>query len=165
VKSLRLLPLVPLLEFALLGTVACGGTPAELVVVVRSDLQTPMELALVRAVVKDAAGRATSVNDFLLDGSTPLSLPFSFGVVPAGGDASREIEVELTAFDLEREVASTRRARTGFVEDRSLLLEMFLARSCRTVECEEGETCGEQGCVSDRVPPGDLREVEPGEEI
>src|SRR5688500_10435627 len=126
---------VRLLLGIVLFSISCGGSPAELVVVVRSDLQVPEQLSLVRAVVKDASGVPQSVNDFVLDGPSPPVLPFSFVIVPADGDSDRAIELCLGALDRDRNVLFERRARTGFLENRSLLLEMFLAAGCRDTTC------------------------------
>jgi hypothetical protein len=148
----------------LLLAIACES-PAQLVVVVDTDLAVPGELAMVRAVVLDREGQPRSLNDFVLDEEGAPELPFSFGVVPIDGDPARTISIELTAHDGARAELFTARARTGFVANRTLRLPMFLAGDCRTIECGENETCGEAGCVAADVPPETLGEVEPGEEL
>jgi hypothetical protein len=147
-----------------MGAFACGS-PAELVVVVDSDLTVPTELALVRAVVSDEEGQARSLNDFVLEGAGAPEVPFSFGVVPIDGDADRTVQIELSAFDDDRILLFSSRARTRFASGRLLRLPMFLAGSCRTTSCSAQETCGEDGCVSPERSVESLVEVEPGAEL
>ncbi|MEM9070734.1 MAG: VCBS repeat-containing protein [Myxococcota bacterium] len=83
----------------------------------------------------------------------------SFGVVPLRGDATRRFRVraQVTARDRDNNVVRFEtRARTGFVNRRTIRLDIYLARLCidLAVMCEEeGLTCGIEGCVPEDVPP------------
>lgn len=146
----------------------CGGAPTELVIVVNSDLRTPDELSLVRAVVSDDRGTPVSLNDFRFnDPSMALVLPFSFVVVPSGENHARAVTIELVAQSPDRTALFTRRAETQFIADRRLRLPMFLARQCATLasSCGDGMTCAEEGCVAALNSAASLAEIEPGEEL
>lgn len=152
-----------LLIFAI-SLAACGATPTELVVVVDSDLQAPTELAVVRALMKDPQGTPVALNDFHLD---ERSLPFSFVVVPANGDLERTITIDLIAYAPDRTALFTRTSQTRFLSERRLKLPMFLAEQCTTLapSCAGGSTCTELGCAPAARSPGELQDVEPGEEL
>ncbi len=148
-----------------LGLLGCGAAPTGLVVVVRTDLRVPEDIAVIRAVVSDANGAPVSLNDFVLDAQGSAGPPFSFAVVPLEDDPDRKIQIDLVALDGDRALVLERRARIGFEPHRSLLLEMFLAASCRGAACDEGDTCTADGCVSDQIDTGDLVDVDPGGEL
>src|SRR5262245_19817529 len=120
---------------------SCTRDPTQLVVVVDTDYVVPAELARVNARVLDAARQEVSSQEFVLpDAPSPddpprFGVPFSFGIVPAGNDASRRITVELIGSASDGRARVARRARTGFIEGQTLLLPMFLSRSCEGVEC------------------------------
>ncbi|MBN8614926.1 MAG: hypothetical protein J0L92_30280 [Deltaproteobacteria bacterium] len=92
-----------------------------------------------------------------------VDIPFSFGVVPLRGDASRRVVIELTAFPR----AGARvvvRAITGFVPRETRRVPMFISRNCEGVVCGVDQTCDESGqCVPATVAPGPP--VIPGEEF
>jgi len=160
---------------ALVVALALGGCQkdaTQLVVLVDTDFRVPSELAFVQARISDLDGQEISASEFALtdvpDPANParFAVPFSFGVVPFDGDASRRIVVDVDGLGPSRELKLTRRAITGFLSEQSLLLPMFLARSCEDVICsEEDQTCTERGCVSAIVDPGGLVAIAPGEEL
>jgi hypothetical protein len=133
----------------------CAADPTELVVAVSTDYAVPKELSLAKVDIFDA-------NDALVSGwqirlvaaSDPLSddavhVPFSFAVVPVGGDASRTVMIEVQGYapsgTLPLVVA---RARTGFIAHRALGIPIELLKSCASVSqpCSSGQTCGEAVC-------------------
>jgi alpha-tubulin suppressor-like RCC1 family protein len=61
-------------------------------------------------------------------------------------------------------VLFTRSAVTEFSQDRTLLLEMFLARRCLTDICGTEETCTEAGCVDQEIDVLKLQTIVPGKE-
>jgi hypothetical protein len=121
-----------------LSLVGCAKSPTELVVLVNSDYLVPAELTEVRARVLTDDGMLVSEHTFALAGTDTVpavgqdALPFSFAVAPRNGDATLRATIELSAIGAapDRAVLLTRRAKTGFIEGRSLLLPMFLAKGC-----------------------------------
>jgi hypothetical protein len=148
---------------------ACDVPATTLVVLVDSDYPIPSELATVRAQILDDAGAEVSSYEFAVsEEDTPptrFALPFSFAVIPAGGKPARNVTIEITAVDPTGTVLSSRRARTGFIAEQTLLLPMFLAKACASIACEPDETCTERGCQSVDIDPAGLRPVRPGDEV
>jgi hypothetical protein len=151
----------------------CTRQATQLLVVVDTDLAVPGELGFVRARVFDAQRHQRSTADFALAatgtaGPARFTVPFSFAVYPAGDDATRRVVVEVAAHGVGDETPRfVRRAVTGFVAGRMLLLPMFLAQRCvaGAATCAAGETCTERGCVSEVVPAESLAEVGSGQEF
>src|SRR6185503_3496937 len=129
-------------------------SPTQIVVVVDSDLRVPAELTAVHATVKSEDETIASEHDFALeDGS--LTVPFSFGIA-AGEDPAVQILVEVQGLNKRGNQLVLRRARTHFIEHETLLLSMFLARTCITAGCAEGKTCTENGCQPEEIDPASL---------
>lgn len=150
---------------ALLALASCRSEPTQLVVLVDSDLNVPDPLMTVRARVLDDRGTERFLLDVPLSGSSAATLPLSFGVLPAGGDPSRRLTIEVSALDAASSVLVKRTARTELIEGRTVLLGMFLAADCRGVVCADGQTCTENGCESDLIDPTTLAPVAPGQEV
>lgn len=144
-------PVVPALLLA--GLSACTGTPSQVLVVVDSDLEIPSELQAIRVVLRDEAGAELRDHRFAL---TTGGLPISFGVGPKDGDAEVPLWIELEARGELDQILFVRRAHVRFVANKSLVLPVFLAASCRTTSCGEGLTCTERGCASPEIDPGSL---------
>jgi hypothetical protein len=151
----------------LLAASGCTAPTSQLVVVVDSDLVVPTELGSVR-VTTSHEGTMVAQVDFavaLVASETKVTVPFSFGVVPVDGDASRRIRVVVEALDsLGAPVVSTS-ASVGFIRGRSLVLPMYLAKSCIAIECPSGQTCTRNGCVPETIDPETLMPVVPGTEL
>ena len=149
---------------------SCRQPATQLVVLVDTDYVVPGELSDLRVVVSDLGGDRSSELDFVLNGrgeNEPprYAVPLSFGVVPFEGDAGRRVQIMVTGRAPGAGTSLvTRRARTGFLEGQSLLLPMFLLRSCEGVICGDGETCDDGVCVPDEVDPLTLRPIAPGDE-
>lgn len=135
---------------------ACSKTPTQLLVIADSDLQVPSELAAIRAVLRDEGGVEKRAHRFVL-GAGGVSLPISFGAGP-GESESLRVMIDLEAIAPDDRVLFTRRVITAFVEGKSLVLPVFLAARCATLTCNDGTTCGENGCVSPEIDPGSLCE-------
>jgi hypothetical protein len=159
---------------ALLAAPGCKSDPTELVVVVDTDYAVPSEMNRVRATISDSAGSQISQRDFeLVAPAAPTSpgvvdVPFSFGVVPSDGDATRRIVIDLDGLATQgAQTIVSRRASTGFVKNQIRSLSMFLARSCAigAMSCTQDQTCTENGCAASDVPPESLPSVSPGQEI
>jgi hypothetical protein len=172
-RSRRGLVVVPWLMLVASSAAGCDEPATQLVVVVDSDYRVPAELAAVTAEILDGTGTPVSSQEFVLTAeateaeATRFTVPFSFAVVPVGGDASRRITVEVSGLAaLGGEPLVTRRAITGFLPERSLRLPMFLASACEgRPPCSEGQTCTRSGCQSADVPPESLPVARPGEEL
>ena len=70
------------------------------------------------------------------------------------------VEVSALETTTTSEALFTRRAVTGFLKGKSLLLPMFLASQCQTLSCPEGQTCSESGCVNEQVDETTLGEAQ-----
>lgn len=143
----------------------CKTDPTQLVVVVDTDFDVPAELALVRVIVLDGDGAEAARTDFSLD---TVSLPLSLAVVPRDQDASRRTTIIVQGFAMatDADPRVSRRAVTGFRENKSLRLDMFLAESCDRRMCAEiTSTCTQDGCIDENIDPNGLEAVAPGQEF
>ena len=153
---------------ALVATLAIGCSPVtQLLVVVRSDLPADdiaeVQVAVVAGEPLDGAPTTRQVPIGVGEGR--FALPFSFGVLPRGGDAGSRVELLVTAIDRDGAPTVSRLVRTGFSEGRTLAVPVFLGAICRDRMCGEGLTCVDGACVSPEVPVEDLVPVRPGEEL
>ena len=150
-----------LLAGALLG---CSAEPlTELVVVINSDMEVPAEFDGFRVVVTGRDEAITTDRHYFIGEEPGMArLPADFGITPKGGDASRQVTVEVWATASGGALFSTR-AVTGFVEGKTLRLDMFLAERClsEAAECKPNETCRVDGCGPEEIDPGDLPEFDP----
>lgn len=141
----------------------CSADPVtELVVVVNSDMAVPDEFDGFRVIVKGNDGDvATDRYFFIGKESGKVLLPADFGLIPKDGDASRHVNVEIFAQASGADLFSTR-AITGFVEGKTLRLDMFLARRClsEAKACKPNETCRTNGCEPAEIDPGSLPEFD-----
>jgi len=132
--------------------------PTQLVVVVQTDMIVPAELDGFVVRVRDGRGRLVEPErTFDLEGEGRVTLPATFGVAPRDRDPERRVTVEVDAM-LDGARRFDTRARTGFVENEVLRLDLWLAGRC-VVEggtCSDEETCSLDGCVDLDVPPSDL---------
>lgn len=160
-----------LLGSAIVGAIVlapgCGSNErTQLVVVVDTDMAVPAQLASVSAEVAPGSGCTQCAHEFALDGEGAVSMPFSFGVAPRDGDASRPVELEVEGRDAAGTVIVRRVVRTGFVRGRTLLLRVRLEAGCvGMLTCAAATTCIAGACGDPFVDPGSLREIAPGTEL
>ena len=153
------------------GSLACSEDTTQLLVVVDSDMTVPKPLGTVRVQIRNELGLLIGAQEFLVSandestGAYNVRLPFSFGILPPRDEFTTRVTVEVSALrsSTTTEPLFTRRALTGFLEGKRLLLPMFLADQCRTTMCAEGQTCSEQGCISDKVDETRLSEASDNE--
>lgn len=152
---------------------SCSRPASQLVVVVESDVPVT-EIGCVDVTVQrlDEPERVTTRRFHVTaDGEPQVAIPFSLGVVPPDGHASRRVEVRAEAFRLEGSACATaplvsRIARTGFLPEQTLRLPLFLARACVGIECGADSTCDGGECVLvPDIDPGELAVAVPGMEI
>lgn len=149
-----------LLALAFLTT-ACTETPTQIIGVVGSDYVAPTLLSEIRVSTTIGADRVDG-HVFTLDTTT---LPLSFGVSPGPDGAPDDfLTIELEAHSIDG-LLSARRAVLPFVSQRSMVVPLFLAASCRDVYCEEGDTCTENGCAPEALDPATLADAAPGAEL
>jgi hypothetical protein len=149
------------LSLIAIGAIALGGCSSPrtaVVVVVETDLAVPAVLASVHV----EAG--ASHHEFDLTGPD-ARVPFSFGVEPPGGDASRTATLVVEGRDASGSALVTRRAELGFVRGRTLVLHVRLEAACMGVVCAGGTTCVAHLCADDRVDAATLPELVPGHEL
>jgi hypothetical protein len=167
------LRLASLILAALLGA-GCTRPATQLLVVVSTDV-ADADYRCVRSHVTRVPpeGEGSSRGHLV---PREVQLPYSFGVTPPGGDASRRVEiaVELRTDDCDAPRAGEpapvvrRVVRTGFLEGVALRVPIFLAASCRDVTCDAASTCDPSSGVCVAVPelaPAELDVVRPGEEL
>ena len=128
--------------------------PAQLVVVVTSDLAVPAELDGLEIRLRDAAGAILEERALLLRGAG--ALPLSFGVAPLEGDVRRPADVEVAAIS-QQQVRFRTRIRTRFLPGKRLRLDVFLAKSCIAAACPDSVACLRGACTGPvDVPPETL---------
>jgi hypothetical protein len=151
----------------LLALSACTTPSTQIVVLVDSDLSVPAELSTVRVVTSRGEVVVSQVEFAIANEEAPAvqTLPFSFGVIPTGGDASERVRIVVQALDAFGAVVVERAAVVGFIAGRTQLLPMFLARSCRAVMCPMDQTCTRNGCVPIEILPGEIPIIIPGTEL
>jgi hypothetical protein len=155
---------------SLVAVAGCSRRATQLLVVVESDL-APARIACVEveAAPVDGAGEVRRHTFVIGAGEPALAIPFSFGVTPPGGVATRRVELAVSAHaaaDCEGTPTVTRRVRSGFLAEQSLRLPVFLSADCEAVTCAPDQTCDYGTCVA--VPdldPGTLVVTEPGQEL
>jgi len=165
------------LVFVILAVIAAGGCtrPAtQLLVVVSTDVPGS-DYRCVRSHVLRVPSDGEGVSRGHLV-PRELELPFSFGVTPPDDDPSRRVQIAVElrgdACDAPSAAESApvvrRVVRTGFLEGQTLRVPIYLALTCRAVECDPTSTCDPAtgACVSiPELAPADLEVVRPGEEL
>jgi hypothetical protein len=138
-------------------------TPTQLLVVVNSNFEPERELASVMLRV-DGKERA----QIAIKADEGAEVPFSFGVVPPGGDANAKVTIEAearTRDDLP--LACPVRAHVGFIAGQARVVQLELTRACGSASCtcSESQTCQQGECVAYGLDVKTLLEVEPGREL
>ena len=156
---------------------ACSRPATQLVPVIDSDLPADdIQCVLVEAAEYTGGAFTPTMSPALFhvnrSGPRMVSLPFSMGIVPPASGHRARVEVRTHALrsceDLTTQAnrTVTRIVRTGFRQDQSLRLPIFLSASCADVVCGEGQSCEGSTCVA--IPftePGTLRTANPGDEL
>lgn len=136
---------------------------SQLLVVVNSNFEPERELA---AVVLRVGGKERARIELKADDAP--TIPFSFGVLPPGGDTDANVTVEAQALSPEGvSLACPARARVGFVADQVRVVQLELTRACGTYACacDATQTCLQGECVSSELDVRALPRVEPGREL
>jgi hypothetical protein len=140
--------LVALVALGALGTSGCRAR-TEIVVVVASDLDIPMELTRVQIEGRDPASGVTIFGAFdeNVDPSYEASsaLPLSLSITNRS-QAERPFVTYVRAYGRDGFLAE-QAIETSFVTDASRLLCFRLERACIGVECGGGSTCVRGACV------------------
>lgn len=160
----------PMSCLLLLGLCACAQPRTQLVPVVSSDLPDAQIACVVAEASRIDAGAPFSPIDtphwFHVHGPgiPAVSLPFSFGLLPPGDDASARVELRVSAMAGCDESSPstptvTRIVRTGFIRGQRLALPVFLSARCAAVTCPDGQTCEAGACVA--IPEIDPTSLSP----
>ncbi len=131
---------------------SCGGDLTEILVVVDSDLPVPGALDGLRVEVSGTEAM-TAEGSLRANGS---DLPRTVGVVHRGGGLG-PITVRAIGTLGGVDVVSAR-AVTSFIQGRTVVLPLFLSRTCVGVTCAANETCSGGACESASVDPASLAE-------
>lgn len=148
---------------------SCSQPVTQLTVIVRSDLDAA-DLAEIDVEVRPGepfTSDPTATHTFVIGAAEgQVMLPYSFGVLPRGGDPNAHVELRLTVHGQSGGITLVRTLRTGFVRGRTLAVPIFLSQLCRTRTCDAPLTCGDDGtCVAPDVPVSSLVPVDPGREL
>lgn len=135
---------------AALACAGCGDDLTELLVVVDSDYIEGVE---VDEVVVESRGQ--TARGFLA-GTRGSPLPRTVGVVHSDGPLS-PITIRASLVRGTAEVVSAR-VVTGFIEGKTLVVPIFLARACEGMTCGDDQTCRNGACASAFIDPATLRE-------
>lgn len=150
----------------------CQKTPTQLLVVVGTDLEVPVEVASLlvsaRPVDMDPKDADPPVAISLSDEGMPLS----FVVAPKTSVDAR-VAIRVRAFgptakvDKPGQMLHDVEVFTGFARGKTLRVPVFLAAACLGLApCPDAEVCDARGeCVSAIWPPEDLLEIDPGTEL
>jgi len=120
---------------------SCKDPRTEIVVVADTDFAVPDELSTIQIDVTGPDGAVQSTSSKHTDES---SLPSYVGLVHTGGPLG-PLRVSVRGVKNEQPVVE-REAEVSFVIERTLVLNMNLLKACEQVTCDEGQSCGEQGC-------------------
>ncbi len=135
-----------------IGLFGCSHpTLTQILVTVDTDLEVPSELTGVHFRVRSPRGeeREASAN-FAAGDARPAVL----SLLHAGGPLG-PFTVEVSGVDRSAPVVE-RSAQVSFIPGRVVVLPMNLWRRCVGVTCAASETCGDAGCRSVEVTPGEL---------
>lgn len=143
---------------------ACSSEPAPTgaVVVVVAEPLIAGETTTLVVRVYGADGTSTSGEEVLREQRTVAigaaqALPYTFGVRPLRGDATRLYRVEVEARDASGGLLATARALSGYVPGRVISLELVFDDACRGVTCADAATtCRAAVCVDAHVDPTTL---------
>jgi len=155
---------------AMLAAFSAGCTrgATQLVVVVESDLASSQRRCVLietGPVVPGEPFEVTSGWTFYIEdnGAPEVTIPFSAGVTPPGGDPRARVEIRVSALSVCADPAPpeartvTRTARTGFLPEQTLILPIFLQQSCVGMTCPAELTCIDGVCADPDVDPATLR--------
>jgi len=164
VPHLRLVftSLLPLTVAALLLASGCGddasssgASPTELVVLVDTDLPVPGVIDAVR-LEATAPGGAERVVLLALAGEDADTLPGSLALQHAGGPLG-PVRVKAVALH-GNTVVVTRDVEVSFVEGRTMSFTVHLLAACVGMQCDQGQTCGDDGCRAVSIATDELGE-------
>lgn len=154
----------PRLAAILLAACVLHGCEAsemsEILVVVDSDLRSPVELDRVEIEVIEPNGEAQTASAEL--GSGELLLPRRLGLVHRDGPLG-PLMIAATA-RLDGELVVERTAHVSFLRREVVALRMDLLRGCIDVTCRARETCAEGGCRMIDVGQDELLSIDVADE-
>lgn len=131
---------------------ACGGDATQLVVVVDSDIAIPGELDQVQLRVTGPAMTTQTVMQGL---TSAAELPLTVSVVPGETGALGPVRVVAVGSVGGRDIVEAS-VTTSLRAGRSLMVRLFLRRSCVDVSCPDSETCDDGVCRPDAVDAASL---------
>ncbi len=133
---------------AALAALGCKGDGRTMLVVeVGTNLTVPAELTKIEIVVKKA-GMVRQKIPFSLLGA--YTLPVRAGLIAVDDPRGAELEISAIGYRGD-EIVLAEDAVVAFVEGRSVLLRLYLARECRMVACRPEQTCSNGGSCRSRL--------------
>ena len=152
---------------ALLCLVLASGCevdqPTQIILVVDTDLQVPLELDRIKIRIEHMGVTAYNL-DYHLNPNTSGStkLPGTLAI-KTRKDPNHPVTITVTGF-LDATEKVIRRARLPFAPEREVMLRMNLLRAClkEKVKCQAAETCTELGCKKIDIDPASLPDWDEG---
>lgn len=156
-----------LLGICLIGAAACESERTETVVRIWAENGVSARAQALEVVLR--AGSGVDPTSYVVTGSEhfnlavdELALPLDVAIVPADGDASRHFELVARMTDAEGATIAQARAISGFVEGRTLQLNLWLGDGCVGIECPAAQTCRTDAtCMDAHVDPATLGDLVP----
>ena len=151
----------------LLSTLAgCNTDATQLILTIDSNLKPVTQLGAIKVHLLDSDDERTFlIGDKNADNINQYSLPISLAIVPPDGDASKTVEIAISALNPDGTTPLfTRNVKVGFRKNAKLLVPIFLSADCPNRTCATDETCTENGCASPNIDVTKLSEIDPGQE-
>ncbi len=89
-----------------------------------------------------------------------LAWPHEIALVPRDDDSTRRFSVAAIVVDTTGTPIAVARARSGYIDQRTLALPLLLEDACTNITCSSTETCTAGACTSADVAPSALLDFE-----
>ena len=135
----------------------CGNKATQVIVSIDAEPGVRLDSASLHLVVLGGVGRTTAPTasrfDRVLTPGTAAdpAYPFELALAPLDGDVGRSYSVTATAETATNSFVGRVRIIGGYVEGETLRVRLLLEDACRSVVCEDEQTCRGGECVSARA--------------
>jgi hypothetical protein len=153
----RFLGIVTLVGWVAALSGGCDRTEprTQVMLVVDADMKvrglaTDLDVKVESTPVGAATDGTTFQESFPLTPAEATNWPFSFALVPRGGDRGRTYRITVRALAVAKPIAVLR-AESGFVAGKTIALELRFEESClndASLKCLDSDTCEKGNCVA-----------------